>query len=56
MNFIPICKLCLVKVEQEQESQVLCDDTVKSLTKMLEDVFQGLVSSFFVYLTFSSFQ
>lgn len=45
MNFVPICKLCLVKVENDQEHQVLCDDTVKTMTKIITDVFQDTVSS-----------
>lgn len=44
MNYIPICKLCLVKVENNQAHQVLCEDTVKTMTKMVSDVFQDSVN------------
>lgn len=55
MNFVPICKLCLVKVENDQRQQILCEDTVKMMTKMITDVFQDSVSVqsyLFVYLFF----
>lgn len=48
MNFVPICKLCLVKVENDQKSQVLCEDTIKMITKMVFDVFQDSVVFFFL--------
>uniref|UniRef100_A0A336LXH9 CSON005100 protein n=1 Tax=Culicoides sonorensis TaxID=179676 RepID=A0A336LXH9_CULSO len=43
MNFIPICKLCLVKVEDDQISKISSEDTIKMMMKMIEDLFQDAI-------------